>query len=379
MSLHFVVLAGGSGTRLWPASRRARPKHLLPLGPGGGSLLRATVERLLPLGGRVHVVTEAGQVEACRKALAGLPVGDDAMVAEPEARGTGPALCLAVRTIAREDPEALVCSVHADHYVGDDEAYRTALWAAAGWAASTGRLAMVGLVPRRPATGFGYIALGEALDTCLWSSPGAGGSSMDHRAARLTARTALGFVEKPDLDTARRFVDQGRHLWNLGLFAWPVAVFEEELQRLAPEVAGEVAAVVVAQARGDEAEARTRYGRLRPAAIEPLLLERSSRLVAVEASFPWSDLGSWRDLAEVRRAQGRSDAAGNVTSGDAVVVDSSDCLVEAEGGRLVALVGGQGLVVVDSGDAVLVVAAERAQEVREVVDRLRAHGRDDLV
>jgi len=154
MGLHIVVLAGGSGTRLWPLSRRSTPKHLLPLARGGETLLRATVDRVIGLGDSVRIVTAVDQVEGCVTALADLKLPDDAFIAEPLARGTGPALGLAAGLIAREDPGALIASVHADHRVSDPAAYRAAVLASAGWAQATDGLATVGLVPVAPVTGF---------------------------------------------------------------------------------------------------------------------------------------------------------------------------------------------------------------------------------
>src|SRR6202021_1360098 len=152
MGLHILVLWGGSGTRLWPLSRRSTPKHLLPLAPGGVTLLRATLERVIGLGDTVHVVTAAAQADGCRETLAGLVPPDDAVIVEPEPRGTGPALGLAVGLIERDDPDALIASVHADHRVSDPEAYRAAVLASAGWGGSTDGLATVGVRPGGPAT-----------------------------------------------------------------------------------------------------------------------------------------------------------------------------------------------------------------------------------
>jgi mannose-1-phosphate guanylyltransferase len=380
VGLHVLVLAGGSGTRLWPLSRSSVPKHLLPLGPGGASLLRATVDRLLPLGADVRVVTVAAQAAACLAELEGTGLGPGSIVAEPAARGTGPALGLAVRMVAADDPGAVICSVHADHHVGDDSAYLQSVWEAAGWAAATGGLATVGLVPPFAATGFGYVELGDRHPPEAWSEPVAPSPPGLRAAPSLPAHAALGFAEKPSLPVAERFVGGGTHLWNLGLFAWSAEVFCRELRAAAPEVDAALAQVVELRDAGREAEAEERYRRIPAAPVEPLVLERGARLSVVRADFPWSDLGCWSDLLEACRVAGSADAAGNVLAGDAIAVGGArGCLVESRGGRMVAVVGAEDLVVVDTGDAVLVVPADRAQAVRDAVDRLREDRRLDLL
>jgi mannose-1-phosphate guanylyltransferase/mannose-6-phosphate isomerase len=378
LGLHVLVLAGGSGTRLWPLSRAAVPKHLLPLGPGGVTLLRATIDRLLPLGATLHVVTVAAQAAGCQEVASAAGLGPDAVIAEPIARGTGPALGLAVRWIARTDPDAVVCSVHADAHIGDDQGYRAAIWAAAGWAGATDGLVTVGLTPTYPSTGLGYIALGRIRSPRDWAPPQGAPDRGELSAVAdgLAAFSADGFVEKPPLHQAERFVADHTHLWNTGLFAWTAATFVRELRAAAPEVDAMLAAVVEARAAGDEPTATRLYGEIANVAVDPLVLEKTSRLTVVQAGFPWSDLGSWLDLYEARREDGTGDGDDNVVIGDGLVLESRRCLVDSNGGRLVAVVGAEDLVVVDTGDAVLVVLSHRAQSVRAIVDRLRAEGRE---
>jgi mannose-1-phosphate guanylyltransferase len=379
MGLHILVLAGGSGTRLWPLSRRSTPKHLLPLARGGETLLRATLDRVIGLGDSVRIVTATDQVEGCRAALAGLSIPDQAYIAEPLARGTGPALGLAVGLIAREDPEALIASVHADHRVSDPGAYRAAVLASAGWAKATDGLATVGLVPVAPVTGFGYIELGEARPASLWTAPEGSPPQAAAAAALLPAFASTGFTEKPSAEVAQAYVRGGRHLWNLGLFAWTARRFLDELRAADPEVSSLLDRAVDARIRGDEEEVIRLYGGQRSQAVEPLVLERTPRLTVVEATFGWSDLGSWTDVHDARVAEGDGDGDGNVVEGPVLVTSGHGCTVVARSGRIVAVAGIDGVVVVDTPDAVLVVPALQSQLLKEVVEQLRAAGRDEVL
>jgi mannose-1-phosphate guanylyltransferase len=379
VGLHILVLAGGSGTRLWPLSRRSTPKHLLPLAPGGETLLRSTLDRVTGLGDTVRVVTAANQAGGCRVALADTGLAGDAIIEEPEARGTGPALALAVGLIERQDPDALIASVHADHRVSDRDAYRAAVVASAGWAAATDGLATVGLVPAAPVTAFGYIEVAATRDPGDWHPPEGSPPAIAAAAGALPAFESAGFKEKPSAEVAQRYVGDGRHLWNLGLFAWTARRFRAELIAADPELAAKIDRVVDARLSGDDDLATRIYAELTLQPVEPLVLERTHRLTVVQASFGWSDLGSWLDVGQSRMADGDVDHDGNVIEGDVITTSARGCTVVSRSGRIVAVAGVDGLVVIDTLDAVLVVPADRSQLVKVIVDHLQALGRDELL
>lgn len=347
-----VILAGGAGTRLWPLSRSATPKHLLKL-LGDRSLLRSTYERARLVADRVLVVTEASQVELARAELPEL--GDADWIVEPGRRGTAACLALAAHVLPGD---GVMISLHADHLVPDAAAFAATAASAMAWAADSGSLVTLGLEPRSAATGFGYIHVGETLSV----------------QGRHDARVALGFVEKPPAEEAQRMVQTGDYLWNLGVFSWRNRTFLEQLEQNAPETSGGVAEAAAARAAGDDDAYRAAYLALPDIAVDNAVMERTSDLLAVPATFAWSDVGSWADLSDVMEL----DADGNAVDGDALVKDGSGNLVVA-GRQMVALAGVSDLVVVATEDAILVVPKDRVQEVKLLVAELRRRGRGDLL
>lgn len=347
-----VIPAGGAGTRLWPASRRARPKHVISLG-GESPLLTRAYQRARLVASQVCVLTELAQVPVVQRALPGLRV--DELMIEPAARGTTSALGLAAFILHERDPRTVMVAMASDHLITDLDAFVEAIRRSAEVAAAGEHLTAVGLRPAYPATGYGYLEAGSEL--AGW--PGV------YQVAR--------FVEKPDPATAERFVESGRHYWNLAMFCWRVDLFLAELERYAPAHHQGLSAFVEARRRGDEAAAAEIYQGLPLDAVDYAVMERSDRLALIPAGFGWSDAGSWD---EVHAIQSR-DPAGNavLSSGppDPVLIDATGCLV-VPGPRLVALVGVRDLVVVDTEDALLVCHREAAQKVKQVVDRLREAG-----
>src|SRR5260370_10855320 len=356
MARHVVILAGGRGTRLWPRSREKSPKHLLTL-HGQQSLLQSPLDRVSRLTENVYVVTERSQVKSIREQLPDLP--DERFIVEPARRGTASALGLAAVTIAERDPGATMLSVHADHYLShDEEAYLKTLEAEARWAETNRSLVTVGLGPPYASTAFGYIQVGPPLDGD--QAPAV------YRVVR--------FVEKPDLKTAEGFLASGSYLWNLGLFSWPVDVLLSEMAKHAPQLYAGLEQVRHARQAGRQDDADRVYQTLPTEAIDYALLERTKNLLVVGATFEWHDLGSWADLHDILQ----QDEAGNLVEGDAVLIDSKNCMIHSPH-KLVAALGLAGMVGSATQDAILISPKARAQDVKLIVQRLKQEGKTEYL
>ena len=347
-----VVPAGGAGTRLWPLSRASRPKFLLDLTGSGRTLIQATVDRLTPLvGQRVVVVTGAAHEDAVRQQLPGV----DRVVAEPSPRDSMAAIGLAAALLEREDPEALVGSFAADHVIDDPAAFETCVREAEEVARS-GLLVTIGIEPTHPATGFGYIRSGAALSGFA------------------SARSVTEFVEKPDAERAAAYLASGEYRWNAGMFVVRATTLLDLLAENHPELSAALRSIAA-----DPSTLEERWPGLEKIAIDHAVAEpaaASGRVAMVPGPFRWEDLGDFASLAGLvhdgaRGVQVLGDAA------DVIAVDSHGFVVPA-GGRTVAVVGLDDVVVVDTGDAVLVTSYARAQEVKAVVDELRRRNRPDL-
>jgi mannose-1-phosphate guanylyltransferase len=357
-SIHAVILAGGSGTRFWPASRRLTPKQLLPLaGRPGESLIAATVRRIEPLvpADRVWVSTGAHLVPATATALPSVPRAH--MLAEPVARNTAPAIGWATEAIARVDPDALVAVLPSDHAVAEEQTFRDVL-ARALRAADEGWLTTVGVVPTRAETGYGYIEVGDAI--------GDG------------AHAAVRFVEKPSRERAEGFLAGGRHLWNAGMFFFRASVMRAAIAEHLPALGAGLARVEAEAAKGREAQALAEvFPTLPSISIDHAVMEKASRVAVVPGQFGWNDVGSWQTTWEMSSR----DADGNALPEGSIAVDARSNLVRdlttSAVSKRWALVGVSDLVVVETDDAVLVIPRERAQDVRAVVEALTARGERD--
>lgn len=345
-----LILAGGSGTRFWPLSRRRRPKQLLAL-DGETTLLRGTFDRLRPLvdGDRVWVVTTEALAAAVARELPEVPPGQ--ILAEPEGRNTAPAIAWAVASMPEAARDQAVLVLPADHRVADPESFRRGVAIALEEAEARDRVLTLGVTPSRPETGYGYLELDEALDT-------------DRNVLRVAR-----FTEKPDAETAERFVRSGRYLWNAGIFAFRGSTLLGLVAKHLPELSAGLAALASEPDRLQEV-----YPRLPRVSIDYGVMEQLSELATVPLDCGWSDLGSWESLAELLEPAPRAGAS----RGDSIAIEAPGCLLWAAAGAVVAL-GVEDLVVVRTDDATLVMPRGRSQEVRRIVDQLDREGRADLL
>jgi mannose-1-phosphate guanylyltransferase/mannose-1-phosphate guanylyltransferase/mannose-6-phosphate isomerase len=346
MTIIPVILSGGAGTRLWPLSRAARPKQLLPL-TGERTMLQLTAERTTGEFAPPFVIANAAHAHEIERQLAEIGVAPAALVLEPAARNTAPAIALAA---ALAPPEALLLVMPSDHLIRDRDAFLAAVRTAEP-AARDGWLVTFGITPDRPETGYGYIRAGEAI------APGV------LRAER--------FLEKPDAATAAALVADGQHSWNAGIFLFRADALLAALGDHAPDVLRAVELAIAA--RGGEGAhvlpGADAFAEAPSISIDYAVMERADRVALVPVSMGWSDIGSWDALHEV----GDKDEAANQLAGDAIAIDSANCLIRTDGPAVIT-VGVQDLIVIATSEAVLVVPRGESQRVKEAVEALKARG-----
>ncbi len=364
--LHAVILAGGSGTRFWPLSRRSAPKQLIAL-LSDRTMLQETVARVAPLvpPERVWVVTGREHVDEVGRQLR-MVGATGPVIVEPVGRNTGLAIAVAAHRLVELDPEAVMTVLPADHVVAKPDAFLRSV-SQAEELAHRGFLVTIGLVPRRPETGYGYIKRGAPLP-----SDGPEGKGLSDPGAFLVER----FVEKPDRKTAERYISQGGYLWNGGMFIWRAAAILDEIRAHAPALAKAAADIATAVRSGaDEGRMRDLYERIESVSIDYAVMEHTARAAVIPVEMGWSDVGSWAALDDVAE----HDERGNVVSGRVLDVDSERSILYAQD-RLVATIGLQDMIVVDTPDATLVCRKDRAQDVRRVVGELeKRHAQEHVV
>jgi mannose-1-phosphate guanylyltransferase len=350
--VYALIMAGGVGTRLWPLSRRDRPKQALKL-VGERTMFEHAVDRIAPLIQPEHILVVAGaeHVEVLAAQAPELPLEN--FIVEPEGRGTAPCIGLGAIHLYRQDPEAIMAVLTADHFISKVDRFRQALTAAAQ-VAEHGHLVTLGITPSFPSTGYGYIQQGERMED----------------AEGLPVFRAERFAEKPGLETAIHMVESGEYSWNSGMFIWRVDRILEEFQRQMFDLYVQLAEIQATLGTpGYEATLNRVWHQVIRQTIDYGVMEGAQDVAVIPADIGWSDVGSWASLLELLPV----DADGNTIVGQHVGIDTHDTLVFG-GERLVATIGLEGMVIVDTENAVLICAKEREQEVRAIVRELEARG-----
>lgn len=358
--VYAVILAGGSGTRFWPKSRLKQPKQLCRIGGDVLTMIERTLARLdgfVPVQRRI-IVTHKDQVELTRKICANRC---RYFIAEPEARNTAAALALAaldIERLAASTTKPIMISLHADHLIDDEDQFRSDLGHAVQLA-QHGYLSLIGIPPTRPATEFGYIEQGERV------------------AGPVTAYRVAQFREKPKSEIAQQYLAKGGFYWNSGYFIWKTSVLLDEFREYLPDTLTRLSALAEQLGKGfyeaSAEELAPVYKTLAKVAIDNAILELSQKVAFIPAKFGWNDVGSWDALDECLD----QDTNGNIVQGDALLIDSFRCITESNG-MFIATLGVSDLVIVQSGNAILVADKKKAQDVKKIVEELQKLGRSDL-
>jgi len=345
-----VIMAGGKGERFWPQSRLKRPKHLLPI-VGDAPMLAQTVDRLegVVRPEDVFVITNAEQREAV---LEGCPnLLPERVIGEPQGRDTAAAVGLAALLVEQADSGAAFALLPADHVITDGAGFRAVLEGAFEAAEAEDFLVTIGIQPDFPSTGYGYLKQGEAIRSC---------SRPVHRVER--------FVEKPNLEKAEQYMEEGGYFWNAGMFIWRPSVILSAIQKHATELSSELDELSQSwEKSGSVAEAMQQvYPNLHKISIDFAVMEKAEGVVMLESAFDWDDVGEWPAIARHYPADGD----GNVFKGTGVAMDSSGNLSYAEKGHTISLLGVKDLIVVQSGDATLVCHKDYAQQVKGLAQKV---------
>lgn len=351
--LHAVIMAGGSGTRFWPQSTEARPKQFLNIF-GERTMLQDTVDRITPLvsADRVWVITNDKYVDLVQEQLPDVPANN--IVGEPVGKNTAPCVAAAATLIQEKDPDGTMVVLPADHLIGKPETFLSILETAKTKAQEPGALVTIGIKPDHPETGYGYIEFDE--DT-----------SEDVKGHQV--KTVDQFREKPDLETAKEFIESGNFLWNSGMFIWKASTILEKFQRHLPTIFDEVEKLKSSVGTDNQKEAVDEfYYGCTSISIDYGIMEQADSVYVVPGSFEWNDVGSWRAVYDLRS----KDEDGNVIqTNTSATADAKDNLIQSESGKMIALVGVENLAVVETDNAILVCDLDNSQGVKKVVNKLR--------
>lgn len=351
MKVYGVVMAGGSGMRFWPLSREARPKQFLDL-CGNDKMINLTIDRLEGIVNRenLFVVTNEKQADTLQQITEGR-VEAEHILKEPAARNTAACIGYAAVELIHKYGDGIMCVLASDHYIKEEDSYRQVLKKAIHLAETTDRLITIGIKATFPSTGYGYIK--------------------SHLAEEGDWRIVDEFVEKPQADTARAYVESGEYVWNSGMFVWKASTILEKFRQLLPDIYDYIMQIKEAMGTPEEKKAlREIYPCIPKISIDYGIMERTEGVLMVEGDFGWNDIGSWDALEVVRNA----DENGNILHGEHVMVNSRNCICYTED-KLIAAVGVEDLIIVESEGAILVCAKEYAQNTKNVVEKLTEQGK----
>lgn len=356
--LRAVIMAGGSGTRFWPLSRRKSPKQFLPI-VSDRTMIEETARRILPLvpPRRIYTIANAVQTRMIRRLLPRLPAGN--FLVEPAARNTAPSLILATARIFLENPKAVVAVLPSDHLIADASVFRTKVAAAAAAAAAEDALITFGIPPTFPSTGYGYIQYRKSAARKFLGVP---------------FRDVVQFTEKPSAEKAAAFLREGGYAWNSGMFFWRADVFAGKLERFAPELHAAWTRMLAALRSGSRSRVASVFSGIPAISIDYALMEKAGGVLMAEGKFGWSDVGAWSSLADIWAR----DQTGNAARGAMAAIDARNNVIHNPG-RLTALIGVEDLVIVNTKDALLVCRRDRDQHVKQVLELLARIGKTDYL
>lgn len=351
--MYIVIMAGGKGTRFWPRSRAAIPKQLLDI-ISDRTMIQETFQRVLPLvtPENILVVTNTDHADHIAEQLPAIPKAN--IIAEPFGRNTAACICLAATRILSQGNDDAMLVLPADHYILDEQKFRACLQHAGEAALASDALITIGIVPRSPETGYGYIQYGN-----------------ENLSGYIDVFKTERFHEKPDLKTAEGFVKQKNFLWNSGMFIWKASVIMHEFQKFMPELHNSMVPLKNCWQLPDIKERIINvYEKLPSLSIDYGVMEKAQNVYVIKGDFGWNDIGTWSAIYET----GQKDRQGNITRGEVLAIETHNSFVFSQD-KLVALVGLQDIIVVESGDAILVCSRDKAQDVKKIVDELERTGR----
>jgi len=358
MKITAVIMAGGKGERFWPKSRSSLPKQFLSLTDNGKTMIQLTARRLLPLISYedMFVATNREYVDLISKQLPEIPLEN--ILAEPRACNTAPCIGYAAAVMKRKYEDAIMLVLPSDHLIKFEEMYIDTMKQAAEIAKDDGNLVTIGITPKYPETGYGYINFGRDVDK-------------PNRGVYIVKR----FVEKPDIEKAKEYLNSGQYLWNSGMFAWKLSTILERFESLLPEVYQGVVKIKESFGTAEyEQILEECFSNFKPESIDYGIMERSESIYTIPGNFGWDDVGNWLALSRVNRTNDQ----GNMVRGDVITIDTEDSIIMGSK-KLIAVVGMENVVIVDTEDATLICAKDATQDVKKVIENIKICNRSEFL